>query len=88
MRRKTADVLKQVAVQPPRMACAHELDSEYLTPTDSAVTDIRGSGEDFRIDVVVPCPDCGQALELTLKEERREEVDVDFPLDDAEIANS
>jgi len=70
------------------MACAHELDSEYLTTIDSAVTDIRGTGEELRFDVVVPCPDCGQALELTLAEERREEVDIDFPLDDAEIANS
>lgn len=70
------------------MACEHELDSEYLTTTDSAITDIRGAGDGFRIDVVVPCPDCGQALELTLGEESREEVDVDFPLDDAEMANS
>ncbi|WP_053948732.1 hypothetical protein [Halolamina sediminis] len=70
------------------MACAHELDSEYLTTTDSTVTEIRGAGESLRIDVILPCPDCGQALELTLTEESREEVDVDFPLDDAEIANS
>ncbi|MBP1988074.1 hypothetical protein [Halolamina salifodinae] len=70
------------------MACDHELDSEYLTTTDSAITDIRGTGEKLRIDVVIPCPDCGQTLELTLSEERREEVDVDFPLDDAEMANS
>lgn len=68
------------------MACDHELDSEYLTSTDSAVVDIRDAGEDLRIDVVVPCPDCGQALELALSEESRKEVDVDFPLDDAEMA--
>jgi hypothetical protein len=70
------------------MACEHELDSEYLTTTDSAITDIRGAGDDLRIEVIVPCPDCGQALELTMTEESRTEVDVDFPLDDAEIANS
>ena len=70
------------------MVCDHELDSEYLTTTDSAITDIRGAGAELRIDVVVPCPDCGQTLELTLSEESREEVDVDFPLDDAEMANS
>jgi len=70
------------------MACNHELDGEYLTRSDAAITDIYGSDESFRIDVVVPCPDCGQTLELTMVEERREEVDVDFPLDDAEIANS
>ncbi|WP_049981582.1 hypothetical protein [Halolamina rubra] len=70
------------------MACTHELDGEYLTRSDGAITEIHGSGESFRIDVVVPCPDCGQTLELTMVEEQREEVDVDFPLDDAEIANS
>ena len=70
------------------MACEHELDSEYLTTTDSAVVDIRGAGEDLRIDVILPCPDCGQALELTLSEESRVETDVDFPLDDAEMAGS
>ena len=69
------------------MACDHELDGEYLTRNDAAITDIRGAGEELRIDVVVPCPDCGQTLELTMREERREEVDVDFPLDDAEIAS-
>ncbi len=70
------------------MSCDHELDSEYLTTTDSAVVDIRGAGEALRIDVVVPCPDCGQALQLNLSEESRQEVDVDFPLDDAEMAGS
>lgn len=70
------------------MACDHELDSEYLTTTDSTITDIRGAGEDLRIDVVIPCPDCGQTLELTLSEESRVETDVDFPLDDAEITNT
>ncbi len=68
------------------MSCDHELDSEYLTTTDSAVVDIRGAGADLRIDVVVPCPDCGQTLELTLSEESRRETDVSFPLDDAESA--
>lgn len=70
------------------MACDHELDSEYLTTTDSAVIDIRGAGEDLRFDVVVPCPECGQTLELTLSEESRRESDIDFPLDDAEAAGS
>jgi hypothetical protein len=36
----------------------------------------------------VPCPDCGQALERSLAEESRTEVDVDFSLDDAEMAGS
>ncbi|MFB6220025.1 MAG: hypothetical protein ABEH90_01180 [Halolamina sp.] len=70
------------------MSCDHELDSEYLTTTDSTVVDIRGAGEDLEIDVVLPCPDCGQALQLSLSEETRTEVDVSFPLDDAEIAGS
>lgn len=70
------------------MSCDHELDSEYLTTTDSAVVDIRGAGGDLQIDVVVPCPDCGQALKLTLSEASRQEVDVSFPLDDAESAGS
>lgn len=68
------------------MSCDHELDGEYLTTTDAAVTDLHGEGDEFRVDLVVTCQDCGQALELTLREESREETDVDFPLDDAEAA--
>lgn len=68
------------------MACDHTLDGEYLTKTDSAILDIRGAGDDLRIDVVTICQDCGQTLELTLAEESRRETDVDFPLDDAEMA--
>lgn len=68
------------------MGCDHELDGEYLTTTDAAVTDLHGTGEGFRIDVIVTCQDCGQPLELTLVEESRVETDVDFPLDDAEAA--
>lgn len=73
-------------MQPSTMSCDHELDGEYLTTTDAAVTDLRGQGEAFRIDVVVTCQDCGQPLELTLVEESRVETDVSFPLDDAEAA--
>ena len=29
------------------MSCDHELDSEYLTTTDSAIVDLRGAGEAF-----------------------------------------
>lgn len=68
------------------MSCDHELDGEYLTTSDAAINDVYGAGEEFRIDVVVTCQDCGQPLELTMREESRVETDVDFPLDDAEAA--
>jgi hypothetical protein len=68
------------------MSCDHSLDGEYLTTSDAAVVDLYGEGDAFRVDLVVSCQDCGQALRLTLEEEAREETDVDFPLDDAEAA--
>lgn len=68
------------------MSCDHTLDGTYLTNSDAAVTDLRGEGEEFRVDLVVVCQDCGQPLELTLREESRVETDVNFPLDDAEAA--
>lgn len=68
------------------MSCNHTLDGAYLTTSDAAVTELRGEGEEFRVDLVVVCQDCGQPLELTLREESRVETDVDFPLDDAEAA--
>ncbi|AEN05410.1 hypothetical protein [Halolamina sp.] len=70
------------------MRCGHELDSEYRTTTDSAIVDIRGVGEELRIDIVTVCPECGQALELTLSEESRRETDIDVRLDGAEMAGS
>lgn len=70
------------------MSCDHELDGEYITNSDAAVTDVYGVGDGLRIDIVVACPDCGQPLELTMHEESRAERDVDFPLDDAEAAGS
>lgn len=68
------------------MSCEHALDGEYLTNSDAAVTDLRGEGDEFRVDLVVVCQDCGQTLELTMREESRTETNVDFPLDDAEAA--
>lgn len=66
------------------VSCPHEIDAEYLYPSDVEVLDLQGRDGTIRIRVAIPCPECGQALELTNIVEDIEESDLDLPLDDAE----
>lgn len=69
------------------MAHEHDIDGQYLAPSDGEVLDVYGTGDDFTIEVVVPCPECDQALEVTFSSPTAvEESDIEFPLDDAESA--
>jgi hypothetical protein len=69
------------------MAHEHDIDGQYLAPSDGAILDVYGAGEDLTIEVVLPCPECDQALEVTFGSPTAvEESDIDFSLDDAESA--
>lgn len=66
------------------MSCDHDLDAEYLYPSDAQILAIDEEGGQLRFVIAVPCPDCGQALKLTAPVETVEETSLELPLDDPE----
>lgn len=67
------------------MSCAHDLDAEYLYPTDVEVLDIvHGPDGAVRVELALPCPECDQPLKLTMDVVSVEETELSLPLDDAE----
>lgn len=69
------------------MSHEHDIDGEYLAPSDGAILDIYGTGDDLTLEVILPCPECDQPVEVLFRNTGQvEESDIDFPLDDAEAA--
>lgn len=66
------------------MACAHDIDPEYLFPADIDVLDFVSGPNGPAIRFALACPDCGQALELEADVRGMKESDIDLPLDDVE----
>ena len=66
------------------MSCSHDLDAEFLYPSDAAILELYEEDDDLWIRFAVPCPDCDQSLELTARVESKEEAALSLPLDDAE----
>lgn len=66
------------------MECPHDIDAEYLYPSDVDVLEVTDSDGAVLIRFALPCPDCGRALELEAEVESVEESDLDLPLPDAE----
>lgn len=64
----------------------HELESEYLHPTDAKVLSIHSEGDDLTVQVAVPCPECGETLELIAPVSTVEESEIELPLEDSEEA--
>ncbi|MES3517373.1 MAG: hypothetical protein PPP58_06900 [Natronomonas sp.] len=63
------------------MSCTHELEAEFLYPSDTDVLDLYEDGG-LRVRLALPCPECGTALELDAGVEAIEEGDFELPLDD------
>jgi hypothetical protein len=65
------------------MSCTHDLDAEYLYPGDTDVLELyEGDDRNIRVKLALPCPECGEALELDTSVESIEEGDFELPLDD------
>jgi hypothetical protein len=62
----------------------HELEAEYLSPSDTEVLEIEPSGGGLEVRVAVPCPECGQTLALDAAVSVISEIDLELPLEDAE----
>lgn len=65
------------------MSCDHDLDPEFLYPSDAAVLDLY-EDDDLMIRFAIPCPECDQPVELEARVEERREASLSLPLDDAE----
>lgn len=67
------------------MTCEHDLDAEYLHPSDGRVLEFYEDDTDsLRVAIAVPCPECDQAVRLETVVESTEELDVDTPFGDIE----
>lgn len=66
------------------MSCDHDLDPEFLYPSDAAVLDLHKEDGDLMIRFAIPCPECDQPVELDARVEEKREASLSLPLDDAE----
>lgn len=64
------------------MACDHDLDPEYLHPSDGRVLEIYEDDDSLRFAIAIPCPECDQALRVDATVDSTEEIDVDTPFGD------
>jgi len=64
------------------MSCNHELNPEYIYPSDIDVLDVDATETGLVLNVALPCPECGQALELSTDVTVVSESDLELPLDD------
>lgn len=62
----------------------HDLEAEYLSPSDAAILEIESADSGLELHVAVPCPECGQSLALDTTVEKISEIDLELPLEDAE----
>lgn len=62
----------------------HELEAQYLSPSDTEVLEIEPGEGGLEVRVAVPCPECGQALALDAAVSMISEIDLELPLEDAE----
>jgi hypothetical protein len=63
--------------------CPHDLDAEYVYPSDVDVLATANDGEDVVFTLALPCPECGAALEVEAGSESVVEGDFELPLDDS-----
>lgn len=60
----------------------HDLDAEYLYPSDVDVLNVVERDGELVAEFALPCPECNDALELEAQVTRVEESDIELPLDD------
>lgn len=61
----------------------HDLEPEYLHPSDADVLAIREEGRGVVVEFAAPCPECNESLKLTTSVDVVADVDLDLPLDDS-----
>lgn len=64
----------------------HELEAQYLHPTDAKVLSIHSEDDDLIVQIAVPCQECGKTLELFAPVSNVDESEIELPLEDSEEA--
>lgn len=69
-----------------QMSCDHDLDAEYLYPSDVVVLDLYEESETDSIAIrfALPCPDCDATIELVASVDQIGETDLEIPIEDTE----
>jgi len=67
---------------PSSMSCEHEVEAEYLYPSDTDVLDVHEEAGNTIVTLAAPCPNCGTGLALEARVESVEDGDFELPLDD------
>lgn len=62
----------------------HEIEAEYINASDALVLDVFERDDVLRIRFGVPCPECGESVEVVASADRFEESDLELSLEDAE----
>ena len=78
--------MKAVAGEPFGMGvedCDHDLDAEFLYPSDATVLEVYEEAGEVRFSVALPCPTCDTALQVEATAEEVEVADFELPLDDS-----
>jgi hypothetical protein len=66
------------------MSCDHDLDPEYLYPSDAQLIDIFEEDDTLSFRLALPCPECDQAFEIVARADSIEQAEYELPLDDVE----
>ncbi|WP_049927674.1 hypothetical protein [Halopiger goleimassiliensis] len=61
----------------------HELEAEYLSPSDATVLEIEDEDGGLRLEVVLPCPTCNEPVRASAPVESVVDADVELPVDDS-----
>lgn len=62
----------------------HELEANYLYPSDAEVLSIHSDDDSLVLQLAVPCPECGETLELFGTVSKITESELELPLEDVE----
>jgi hypothetical protein len=63
--------------------CDHDLEAEYLYPSDVDVLGLSEAGGELHVALAVPCPECDAALRVETAVTSVDEGEFDLPLDDS-----
>ena len=62
----------------------HEIEAEYINASDALVLDVFEREGALRIRYGIPCPECGESVEVVASADRVEDSDLELSLEDAE----
>lgn len=62
----------------------HAIETEYIHASDALVLEVYEHDDVMRIRFGVPCPECGDSVEVVASADSVEPSDLELPLEDVE----